>query len=45
LVLVVILGAYFVYSARVEEKNMTPRSRVRDPAYRARPKMLIPFGL
>lgn len=45
LIMVAILGAYFYYSASVEENNLI-RTFPRDyPAYRARTKMLIPFLL
>jgi protein-S-isoprenylcysteine O-methyltransferase Ste14 len=43
LVLAVILGAYFVYSARVEEKNTIAAFPSAYPAYQARTKMPIPF--
>ncbi len=45
LIVAVILGAYFVYSARVEEKNMIAAFPAAYPAYRARTKMLIPLVL
>jgi protein-S-isoprenylcysteine O-methyltransferase Ste14 len=41
--IVVILGAYFYYSATVEEKNLTVTFPTAYPAYRASTKMLIPF--
>jgi protein-S-isoprenylcysteine O-methyltransferase Ste14 len=41
--IVVILGAYFYYSATVEEKNLTATFPTAYPAYRASTKMLIPF--
>jgi protein-S-isoprenylcysteine O-methyltransferase Ste14 len=45
LVVVVILGAYFYYSASVEEKNLAATFPATYPAYRASTKMLIPFVL
>ncbi len=45
LIVVVVLAAYFSYSARVEEKNMTAAFPTAYPAYRAKSKMLIPFIL
>ena len=45
LIIVVILGAYFYYSASVEEKNLTATFPTAYPAYRTRTKMLIPFVL
>jgi protein-S-isoprenylcysteine O-methyltransferase Ste14 len=45
LVIVVVLGGYFYYSASVEEKNLTAVFPSAYPAYRARTKMLIPFVL
>jgi len=39
----VLLGIYFISSARVEERNMTTEFPESYPAYRARSKMLIPF--
>jgi protein-S-isoprenylcysteine O-methyltransferase Ste14 len=45
LVIVAILGAYFYYSASVEEKNLTATFPTAYPAYRASTKMLIPFVL
>jgi protein-S-isoprenylcysteine O-methyltransferase Ste14 len=39
------IGAYFVYSATVEERSMTDHFPTAYPAYRARTKMLIPFVL
>lgn len=43
LVVAVLAGAYFVYAATVEERNMTERFPDAYPAYRARTKMLVPF--
>jgi protein-S-isoprenylcysteine O-methyltransferase Ste14 len=40
-----IIGIYFIYSARVEERLMTASFPAVYPAYRARTKMLIPFVL
>jgi protein-S-isoprenylcysteine O-methyltransferase Ste14 len=45
LIIVAILGAYFYYSASVEEKNLTATFPTAYPAYRASTKMLIPFVL
>ena len=39
------LGAYFVYAATVEERNLEARFPNAYPAYRAGTKMLIPFVL
>jgi protein-S-isoprenylcysteine O-methyltransferase Ste14 len=44
-IIVVILGAYFYYSASVEERNLARTFPTAYPAYRARTKMLIPFVL
>jgi protein-S-isoprenylcysteine O-methyltransferase Ste14 len=43
LVAVVILGAYFVYSATVEERIMARLFPDTYPEYKRRTKMLIPF--
>jgi protein-S-isoprenylcysteine O-methyltransferase Ste14 len=43
LVAVVLLGAYFIYSAVVEERHMTEVFPDAYPAYRNSTKMLIPF--
>lgn len=40
-----LMGAYFIHSARVEEKIMTASFPGAYPSYRARTKMLIPFVL
>jgi protein-S-isoprenylcysteine O-methyltransferase Ste14 len=40
-----VIGAYFVHSARVEEKLMTASFPTTYPSYRAKTKMLIPFVL
>jgi protein-S-isoprenylcysteine O-methyltransferase Ste14 len=45
LIALVVLGMYFVYSARVEERLMTSAFPAAYPSYRARTKMLIPFVL
>jgi len=41
----ILLGAYFIYSARREERFMTERFPHDYPAYRRRTKMLVPFLL
>jgi protein-S-isoprenylcysteine O-methyltransferase Ste14 len=43
LIVVVVLGAFFYYSASVEERNLTTSFPTAYPAYRAATKMLIPF--
>jgi protein-S-isoprenylcysteine O-methyltransferase Ste14 len=43
LVAVVLLGAYFIYSAIVEERNMAALFPDTYPRYRCSTKMLIPF--
>jgi protein-S-isoprenylcysteine O-methyltransferase Ste14 len=45
LVFVALLGAYFYYSAKVEEKNLAAAFPSAYPAYRAGTKMLVPFIL
>jgi len=45
LIIVVVLGGYFYYSASVEEKNLTLTFPTAYPAYRSATKMLIPFVL
>jgi protein-S-isoprenylcysteine O-methyltransferase Ste14 len=45
LLIVGVLGAYFYYSASVEEKNLTATFPTAYPAYRSHTKMLIPFVL
>lgn len=45
LVVVVAMGAYFIYSATVEERLMTASFPSTYPSYRAQSKMLIPFLL
>lgn len=43
IVLFVVFGVYFIYSARVEEKLMLQQFPAKYPDYKARTKMLIPF--
>jgi protein-S-isoprenylcysteine O-methyltransferase Ste14 len=45
LIVAAVLGAYFYYSAFVEEKNLTATFPTAYPAYRASTRMLIPFVL
>jgi protein-S-isoprenylcysteine O-methyltransferase Ste14 len=45
LITVGVMGVYFVYSARVEERFMTTSFPTTYPGYRTRTKMLIPFLL
>jgi protein-S-isoprenylcysteine O-methyltransferase Ste14 len=45
LIIVGVLGAYFYYSASVEEKNLAATFPTVYPAYRTTTKMLIPFVL
>lgn len=45
LVVVAMLGAYFVHAAKVEERNLIEGLPAAYPAYRARTRMLIPFVL
>ncbi len=45
LIALVVLGAYFIYSAAVEEKIMTASFPTTYPSYRTKTKMLIPFVL
>ncbi len=45
LIIAVVLGAYFYYSASVEEKNLVVAFPTAYPAYRTATKMLIPFVL
>jgi protein-S-isoprenylcysteine O-methyltransferase Ste14 len=42
-VAVMVLGAYFIYSAIVEERNMAALFPDTYPRYRCSTKMLIPF--
>ena len=43
LIAVALGSVYFVYSATVEERNMTEQFPVAYPAYQRSSKMLIPF--
>ncbi len=43
LVVLALLGSYFIYSATVEERMLTATFPTTYPSYRARTKMLIPF--
>ena len=43
LVILVIAGTYFVYSAKQEEALLVEQFPVTFPAYRARTRILIPF--
>jgi len=45
IVLVLVLGANFYYSALVEERNMAASFPSQYPEYRARTKMMLPFLL
>jgi protein-S-isoprenylcysteine O-methyltransferase Ste14 len=45
LILLAVLGAYFLYSAKVEEQLMTDQFPAVYPAYRNDTKMLVPFLL
>jgi protein-S-isoprenylcysteine O-methyltransferase Ste14 len=45
LLLLAVLGAYFVSSAKVEERLMTDQFPAVYPAYRSHTKMLVPFVL
>ncbi len=45
LIAVAVIGAYFVYSARVEERIMSSSFPEAYPGYRTQTKMLIPFLL
>jgi protein-S-isoprenylcysteine O-methyltransferase Ste14 len=45
LVFVVAVGAFFIYSARVEERNLATSFPSTYPAYKSATKMLIPFVL
>jgi protein-S-isoprenylcysteine O-methyltransferase Ste14 len=45
LVAVFVIGAYFIYSAVVEERNMTQLFPDTYPAYKRSTKMLVPFIL
>lgn len=41
----ILFGAYFIYSARREEKLMLEQFPAQYPAYRSRTRMLVPFVL
>lgn len=43
LIIVVAVGAYFIYSARVEERILTEQFPDAYPRYRRRTKMIVPF--
>ena len=43
LIIVAVLGGYFYYCAKVEEKNLAATFPTAYPAYRRRTKMLLPF--
>jgi protein-S-isoprenylcysteine O-methyltransferase Ste14 len=45
IVVALLLGAYFVYAAFMEERRMTAQFPTAYPPYRARTKMLVPFVL
>ena len=45
LAIALIVGSYFVWAARIEERNLTATFPSAYPAYMARTKMLIPFVL
>jgi protein-S-isoprenylcysteine O-methyltransferase Ste14 len=45
LIAVAVIGVYFIYSAKVEEKIMTSSFPKSYPSYKMRTKMLIPFVL
>jgi protein-S-isoprenylcysteine O-methyltransferase Ste14 len=45
LIAVVLIGGYFIYSATVEERNMSRLFRDTYPRYRESTKMLIPYLL
>jgi protein-S-isoprenylcysteine O-methyltransferase Ste14 len=45
LIIVVVLGGYFYYSASVEERNLIATFPTAYPAYRSSTKMLVPFVL
>jgi protein-S-isoprenylcysteine O-methyltransferase Ste14 len=45
LAVAVAVGAFFLYSATIEERNLGAIFPIAYPAYRARTKMLIPFVL
>jgi protein-S-isoprenylcysteine O-methyltransferase Ste14 len=43
LIILIVMGAYFIYSATVEEKLMTSAFPDTYPEYKAHTKMLVPF--
>ena len=45
LIAVVLLGAYFIYSAVIEERNMAKLFPAAYPPYKRATKMLIPYIL
>jgi protein-S-isoprenylcysteine O-methyltransferase Ste14 len=45
LIALALVGAYFIYSATVEEKLMTTNFPTQYPSYKVHTKMLIPFVL
>jgi protein-S-isoprenylcysteine O-methyltransferase Ste14 len=45
LIIVLLLGGYFYYSASVEERNLVATFPTAYPAYRSSTKMLVPFVL
>jgi protein-S-isoprenylcysteine O-methyltransferase Ste14 len=45
LIALALLGIYFVYSARVEERLLTTSFPAAYPSYKAKTKMLVPFVL
>jgi protein-S-isoprenylcysteine O-methyltransferase Ste14 len=45
LIAAVIIGAYFLYSATVEERNMAKLFPTTYPPYKSATKMLIPYVL
>ena len=45
IVILIVAGIYFIYSAKTEEKMMAQKFPNKYPAYKERTKMLIPFVL
>ena len=45
LIIAAVVGVYFYYAAKTEEKNLTAAFPKAYPAYRTATKMLIPFVL
>jgi protein-S-isoprenylcysteine O-methyltransferase Ste14 len=43
LIVLAVLGVYFIYSAQVEERNLAKSFPDTYPAYRSHTRMLIPF--